>query len=165
MAHSSSVSSSCLLHVDPCHFARLSVIRLLWYLVPFLCNQAFRHVDNLLLTTCSATMFAMYLLYDPNGPHTAFLLFKPQCTGGVLAGTHWGALRCPGRKASGTDRQLLSAALLHCCSACADTCYQTEVHVDQLRARVYLSLNVCESVGVCVCAYTTRNGMTLDAYA
>ena len=36
-----------------------------------------------------------------NGPPTAFLLFRPQCTGGVLAGTHWGALRCPGKMASG----------------------------------------------------------------
>ena len=54
---------------------------------------------------------------DPNGPPTAFLLFRPQCTVGVLAGTHWGALRCPGRMASGTKRQPLSAALLHrCCT-------------------------------------------------
>ena len=57
----------------------------------------------------------MYLLSDPNGPLTAFLQFRPQCTVGVLAGTHWGALRCPGRLASGTKRQLLSAALLYCC--------------------------------------------------
>ena len=60
-------------------------------------------------------VFAVYLLSDPNGPPTAFLLFRPQCTVGVLAGTHWGALRCPGRMASGTQRQPLSAALLHCC--------------------------------------------------
>ena len=53
------------------------------------CNQAFRHV---FLTTCSATMFAVYLLSDPNGSPTAFLLFEPQCTG-VLAATHWSALR------------------------------------------------------------------------
>ena len=76
------------------------------------CNQAFRHVDYLFLTTCSAAMFAVYLLSDPNGPPTAFLLFRPQCTAGVLAGTHWGALRCPGRMASGTKRQ---PYLLHCC--------------------------------------------------
>ena len=79
------------------------------------CNQAFRHVDCLFLTTCSAAMFAVYLLSDPNGPPTAFLLFRPQCTVGVLAGTNWGALRCAGRMASGTKRQPLSAALLHCC--------------------------------------------------
>ena len=78
------------------------------------CNQAFRHVDYLLLTTCSATMFAVYLLSDPNGPPAAFLLFKPQCTVGVLAGTHWSALRCPGRMASGTKRQTLI-----CCTAAA----------------------------------------------
>ena len=82
---------------------------------PLLCNQASRHVDYLLLTTCSATMFAMYLLSDPNGPPTAFLLCRPQCAVGVLAGTHRGALRCPSRMASGTRRQPLSAALLHCC--------------------------------------------------
>ena len=102
------------------------------------CNQAFRHVDYLFLRTCSATMFAVYLLSDPDGPPTAFLLFRPQCTVGVLAGTHRGALRCPGGKASGTKRQPLSAAaalLLHCCCTAAalllhccctaDTCYQT----------------------------------------
>ena len=60
-------------------------------------------------------MFAVYLLSDPNGPPTDFLLFRHQCTVGVLAWTHWGALRCPGRMASGTMRQPLSAALLHCC--------------------------------------------------
>ena len=78
-------------------------------------NQAFRHVDYLFLRTCSATMFAVYLLSDPDGPPTAVLLFKPQCTVGVLAGTHRGALRCPSGKASGTKRQPISAALLHCC--------------------------------------------------
>ena len=60
-------------------------------------------------------MFAVYLLSDRNGPPTAFLLFRPQCAVGVLAGTHWGALRCPSTMASGTKRQPLSAALLHCC--------------------------------------------------
>ena len=104
--------------------ARLSVVRLLWYLVPLLCNQAFRHVDYLFLTTCSATMFAVYLLSDPNGPPTAFLQFRPQCAVGVFAGTDWGVLRCPGRMASGTNCQPLSAALLHCCCT-GDTCYQT----------------------------------------
>ena len=105
--------------VDPRHSTRHGVVRLLWHLVPLLCNQAFRHVDNLLLTTCylllttcSATTFAVYLLSDPNGPPTAFPLIGPQCTVGVLAGTNWGALRCPGKKASGTKRQPLSAALL-----------------------------------------------------
>ena len=39
------------------------------------------------------------------GPPTAFPLIGPQCTVGVLAGTHWGALRCPGRMASGAERQ------------------------------------------------------------
>ena len=78
------------------------------------CNQAFRHVDYLFLTTCSATMFAVYLMSDPNGPPTAFLLFRSQCTVGVLAGTHWSALGCPGKMASGTKRRPLSAALLQC---------------------------------------------------
>ena len=66
-------------------------------------------------THSSAAMFAVYLLSDPNGPPTAFLLFRPQCTVDVLALTHWGALRCPCRMASGTKRQQLSAAPLHCC--------------------------------------------------
>ena len=72
------------------------------------------------LTTCSylpAPLPCMpcicYLIQ--HGPPTAFLLFRPQCTVGVLAGTHWGALRCPSRMASGTKRQPLSNALLHCC--------------------------------------------------
>ena len=41
------------------------------------------------------------------GPPTASPLFGPQCTVGVLAGTHWSALRCPGRMASGAERQPL----------------------------------------------------------
>ena len=45
---------------------------------------------------------------------------QPSCYSGtsvlwvVLAGTHFGALRCPDRMASGTKRQPLFAALLHC---------------------------------------------------
>ena len=59
-----------------------------------------------------AREFAVYLLSDPNGPPTAFLLSRPQCTVGVLAGTHRGALRCPSKMASGTKR---NPYLLHCC--------------------------------------------------
>ena len=39
------------------------------------------------------------------GPPTASPFTGPQCTVGVLAGTHWSALRCPGRMASGAERQ------------------------------------------------------------
>ena len=113
--HSSSVSSSCLLHVDPSRSARHSVVRLLWYLVPLLQQSVPSRRLPVLNNPCAATMFAVCLLSDPNGPPTAFLLFRPQCPVGVLAGTHWGALRCPGRMQSGTKRQTLSAALLHCC--------------------------------------------------
>ena len=45
------------------------------------------------MTKKARNMFAVYLLSDPKGPPTAFLLFIHQCTVGVLAGTHWGALR------------------------------------------------------------------------
>ena len=45
---------------------------------------------------CSATMFGVFsvlctVLSDLDGPPTAFPLNGPQCTVGVLAGTHWGA--------------------------------------------------------------------------
>ena len=63
-----SVSSSCMLRVS-CGTSFHS------------CNQAFRHVDYLFLTTFSATMFAVYLLSDPNGPPTAFLLFRVSLPG------------------------------------------------------------------------------------
>ena len=114
--HSSSVSSSCLLTSTQATLRDLALYDSCGASF-YSCNQAFRHVDYLFITTCSATMFAVYLLSDPNGPPTALLLFRPQCTVGVLAGTHWGALRCPGRMATGTKRQPLSAALLHCCTA------------------------------------------------
>ena len=39
------------------------------------------------------------------GPPTAFPLIGPQCTVGVLAGTHWGAHWYLGRMVSGTKRQ------------------------------------------------------------
>ena len=60
-------------------------------------------------------MFTVCLLSGLEEPPTAFPLSAPQCTVGVLAGTHWGALRCPGRMASVTKRQPSSAALLDCC--------------------------------------------------
>ena len=55
-------------------------------------------------------MFAVNLDVDLSsavGPPT----YGPQCTVGVLAGTHWGALRCPGRMASEAKR--------------CDVCYQS----------------------------------------
>ena len=110
--HSSSVFSSCLLKPT----LRGSALYVSCGASFHSCNQAFRHVDYLFFSTCSATMFAVYLLSDPSGPPKAFLLFRPQCTVGVLAGTHWGALRCPDRLASVTKRQSLSAALLLNCS-------------------------------------------------
>ena len=42
---------------------------------------------------CVCTVYCAELLF---GPPTAFPLIGPQCTVGVLAGTHWGALRYPG---------------------------------------------------------------------
>ena len=59
-----------------------------------------------------AEVFAVYLLSDLDGPPTAFPLFEPQCTVGVLAGTHWGALRCPGKDGVGDK-----APTLICCTA------------------------------------------------
>ena len=56
---------------------------------------------------CSATMFGVFLhcvlccLISWATP-----LIGPQCTVGVLAGTHWGAHRYPDRLVSGTKRQL-----------------------------------------------------------
>ena len=76
------------------------------------CNQAFRHVDNLFLTTCSAAMFAMYLLSDPKRATHSLPVFQAPVQCGVLARTHWGALRCPGKMASGTK-----APTLVCCTA------------------------------------------------
>ena len=40
-------------------------------------------------------------------PPTASSFTRPQCTVGLLAGTHWGALRCPSRMALGAERQPL----------------------------------------------------------
>ena len=52
---------------------------------------------------CFATMFAVFLRHvtavlnsvllceTVSGPQTAFPLIGPQCTVGVLTGTHWGA--------------------------------------------------------------------------
>ena len=61
-------------------------------------------------------MFAVYLLSDPNGPPTAFLLFRPQCTVGVLARTHWGASDA---QAGWHRGQSANPSLLHCCTAAA----------------------------------------------
>ena len=131
--HSSSVSSTCLLASTQATLRGLALYVSCGTLFHS-CNQALRHVDYLFLTTCCATMFAVYLLSDLHGPPTAFPLSGHQCTLGVLAGTHWGALRCPGRMASGTKRQPSSAALLHCCS-CTDTCHQTEIRNKKQRKR------------------------------
>ena len=68
---------------------------------------------------CSAAMFGVYLycvLCCLNS--WAFPLIGPQCTVGVLAGTHWGAHRYPGRMVSGTKRQPSGC----CSSAAADCC-------------------------------------------
>ena len=52
------------------------------------------------------------------GPPTASPLFGPQCTVGVLAGTHWGALRCPGRMASEAGRQPFVVVQCWCLWTC-----------------------------------------------
>ena len=73
----------------------------------------------------------MYPLSDPNGPPTAFPLFRPSVLWVSLPGPTGGALRCPGRMASGTKHQPLSAALLHCCCTAEpvfDTCYKTLIN-------------------------------------
>ena len=72
------------------------------------------------IVTCSATMFvgrpvfwnllvraALRPLGGCCGPPTASPFTGPQITVGVLARTHWSALRCPGKMASGAERQPL----------------------------------------------------------
>ena len=86
-----------------------------------------------------------------NGPPTAptaFPLSGPQCTVGVLAGTHWGALRCPGRMASGTKRQPLSAALLHCCCTAEPVLTRATKHTPSVKhkCRGFWPTSTCDSL-------------------
>ena len=72
-----------------------------------------------------------------SGPPTAFPLIGPQCTVGVLTGTHWGAHWYSGRMVSRTKRQ--HSGCFNCwdwCNCC-NCCMRARVDVDFDRFGLY----------------------------
>ena len=100
---------------NPSHSARLSLVRLLWYLVPLLCNQAFRHGDYLLrqLPAPLPCLPCICCLIQPGHP-------QPSCHSGPSE--LWVSL--PGPTGVPSDAQAgwhkgqnANPYLLHCCAA------------------------------------------------
>ena len=74
-------------------------------------------------------MFAVYLLFDPNGPPTAFLLFRPHCTVGILAGT-----RAPSDAQAGWHReQSANPYVLHCCCTAEPVMTRASKHTPSVK--------------------------------
>ena len=82
---------------------------------PFSFKPATRHSHHRkIIWSCLPCFCSLLLCWTVFGPPTAFPLIGPQCTVGVLAGTHWDAHWYPGRMVSGTKHQPSG-----CCSAAA----------------------------------------------